>query len=322
MIPDSSHLLHIRGLSTETLQNYLSLAQKIKKDPSPYSQSLKGKSILQFFIENSTRTRMSFDTATRRLGGTIISFSPGISSLNKGETIIDTVQTIQQYGVDLVAMRHSSSGSPELVARALKVPIVNAGDGQHEHPTQALLDAMTLLEQWKIDPATADPMKNKTIVIVGDVLHSRVARSNIHLLTRLGARVILCAPQTFLPSDLSLFPKVEIEYKLDRVLPIADAVMCLRIQFERQNDRQIPSQAEYRHFWGMTAERNLLMKNDAVVLHPGPVNRGLEIDPEIADSSRSMILKQVENGVWARMAVLHTLIHANDTKSDTKGVSV
>jgi aspartate carbamoyltransferase catalytic subunit len=307
MIPDSRHLLHIRGLSVETLQTYLSLSQKIKQDPSKYTQVLKGKSVLQFFIENSTRTRMSFDTAIRKLGGGIISFSPGISSLNKGETIIDTIQTIKQYGMDMVAIRHSSSGAPALVASVLDVPVVNAGDGQHEHPTQALLDCFTLLEHWKINPTQANPFKDKTIVIVGDIFHSRVARSNIHAMTTLGARVVLCAPQTFLPSDLSLFPKVDVEYKLDRILPHADAVMCLRIQFERQNDRQIPSKQEYRHFWGMTAERKHALKSGAVVMHPGPVNRGLEIDPEIADSSQSLILKQVENGVWTRMAVLATL---------------
>lgn len=299
MIPESC--LHIRGLSTDQIHSFLSLAGSIKRDPQKYSQVLKGKTILQFFIENSTRTRMSFEAATRKLGGMSVAFAAASSSLNKGETLLDTVQTIQQYGVDGVVMRHSSGGSPELVAQVTGLPVINAGDGQHEHPTQALLDAFTLLEQWK-------SMNGKTVVILGDILHSRVARSNIHLLTRLGARVILCAPQTFLPSDLSLFPKVEIEYQLDRVLKQADALMCLRIQFERQNDRQIPSQREYRHFWGLTVERGRELKADAFVMHPGPMNRGLEIDPEVADSSRSLILKQVENGVWARAAVLASLV--------------
>jgi aspartate carbamoyltransferase catalytic subunit len=308
MIPESQHLLHIRGLSVEQLQAYLLLARKIKENPSRFSQSLKGKTVLQFFIESSTRTRMSFDTAIRRLGGSAISFTPGGSSLSKGETIIDTVQNIRQYGMDLVTIRHHSSGSPALVASVLDVPVVNAGDGQHEHPTQALLDAFTMLEHWGLDVTKSAPLAGKTIAIVGDIFHSRVARSNIHSLTKLGARVVLCAPQTFLPSDLSLFPKVEVEYKLDRIISHADAFMCLRIQFERQNDRQIPSTAEYRHFWGMTAERKHLMKANAVVMHPGPVNRGLEVDPEVADGSQSLILKQVENGVWARMAVLTSLI--------------
>lgn len=301
MIPESRHLIHIRGIPTETLHELLSLAQSIKQDPAKYSQALKGKTILQFFIENSTRTRMSFEAAIRKLGGTSIAFAAGTSSLNKGETLLDTIQTIRQYGVDAVVMRHSSGGSPELVANAIQIPVINAGDGQHEHPTQALLDAFTLLEQWK-------SLSGKTIVILGDILHSRVARSNIHLLTRLGARVVLCAPQTFLPSDLSLFPRVEVEYKLDQVLKQADAVMCLRIQFERQNDQQIPSKQEYRHFWGLTVERAREMKSDAVVMHPGPMNRGLEIDAEVADSSRSLVLKQVENGVWVRAAVLASLV--------------
>jgi len=306
MIPDSC--LHIRGLSDDRIRSFLSLAVSIKRDPEKYSQTLKGKTVLQFFVENSTRTRMSFEAATRKLGGTSVVFAAATSSLQKGESLLDTIQTLCQYGIDGIVMRHSSGGSPEFVAGAVSVPVINAGDGQHEHPTQALLDAFTLLEHWKLEGAPKNSLNGKTVAIVGDILHSRVARSNVHLLARLGARVILCAPQTLLPSDLSLFPAVEIEHRLDSAIPQADAIMALRIQFERQDDSLIPSKREYRHFWGLTPERMAIMKNDAVVLHPGPMNRGLEIDPEVADSSRSLILKQVENGVWVRAAILAMLV--------------
>jgi len=301
MIPDSC--LHIRGLSDDRIHSFLSLAASIKRDPQKYSQTLKGKTVLQFFVENSTRTRMSFEAATRKLGGTSVAFAAASSSLQKGESLLDTIQTLCQYGIDGIVMRHSSGGSPEFVSQAVSVPVINAGDGQHEHPTQALLDAFTLLEHWKVSD-----FRGKTIVIVGDILHSRVARSNIHLLARLGAKVILCAPQTLLPSDLSLFPAVEIEHRLDSVLGQVDAIMALRIQFERQDDSLIPSKREYRNFWGLTVERMAALKKDTVVLHPGPMNRGLEIDPEVADSARSLILKQVENGVWLRASVLAQLI--------------
>ncbi len=303
------NLITIRELSSEQIKSILSLSLKIKKTPDAFSSVLKGKTILQFFIENSTRTRMSFEAATRRLGGSSIAFAASASSLSKGETLLDTIQTIKQFGIDLVVMRHSSGGSPAFLADEIKVPVVNAGDGQHEHPTQALLDALTLVEQWGSDLNQANPFTGKKIMIVGDILHSRVARSNIHLLTKLGSQVILCAPQTLLPSNLSLFPHVEVTYRPESHLKEVDAVMALRIQFERQNNQQlVPSKEEYRHFWGMTSERAKQLKQSAVILHPGPMNRGLEIDSEVADSSRSLILKQVENGVWARAAVLSTLL--------------
>jgi aspartate carbamoyltransferase catalytic subunit len=306
MIPDS--LTSIRELDSVSLLRFLALAQSIKRNPIPFQSALKGKTVLQFFVENSTRTRMSFEAATRKLGGASVAFAPGNSSLSKGETLLDTVQTINQYGVDAIVMRHSSGGSPELVAKAMQKPVINAGDGSHEHPTQAMLDAFTMAEHFGISFDHEDAFAKKTILILGDTLHSRVARSNIHLLTKLGARVILSGPKTLTIRNLELFPKVEIENFPDRILPECDAVMCLRIQTERQSQGLIPSIEEYRHFWGLTSERARTLKKAAVVLHPGPMNRGIEIDSEVADSDRALVLKQVENGVLVRMAVLAKLI--------------
>jgi aspartate carbamoyltransferase catalytic subunit len=309
MIPES--LLTIREINSERIQAYLHLAARMKQAPEKFSHLLKNRTVLQFFVENSTRTRMSFEAATRKLGGTNIAFTVGTSSLSKGETLLDTVQTICRYGVNSVVMRNYSGGTPKLIADVLKLPIVNAGDGQHEHPTQALLDSFTLAQHWGIEwsAGAKNPFKNKTVMIIGDILHSRVARSNIHCLTKLGAEVILCAPRTLLPSDFSLFPKVQIESRPDYALKQVDAVMCLRIQVERQNQQQIPSKEEYRHFWGLTVERAKTLRKDAAILHPAPMNRGIEIDSEVADSAQSLILKQVENGVWARMAVLGSLLN-------------
>ena len=302
-------LITVRELDDAQLRKIISLSFEIKKNPNAYAQTLKGKSVLQFFVENSTRTKMSFETAVRKLGGTNIAFAGGSSSLSKGETLFDTLDTIKQYGVDAVIMRHSSGGAIDWVSKSTSIPAINAGDGQHEHPTQALLDAFTLFEHWGLSPDDSEPFKNKKILIVGDVLHSRVARSNIHSLTKLGAEVVLVAPKTLLPSDLSLFPKVKVLNRWDtaegeKELSTADAVMMLRLQLERQKGAFFPSVSEYRHFWGLTRERAGILKNEAVVLHPGPVNRGVEIDSEVVDSKKSLILKQVENGVWVRMAAL------------------
>ncbi len=310
-----SHLLTIRELSSDQIRALLSLSNRIKKNQEAYSQVLKGKAILQFFIENSTRTRMSFEYATRKLGGTNVTFAAASSSLNKGETLLDTIQTIKHFGVDAVVMRHTSGGTPALVAKVLGSPVLNAGDGQHEHPTQALLDALTLAEHWQMSFEKSLSFEGKKVMILGDILHSRVARSHIHLLTKLGAEVTLCAPLTLLPPDLSLFPKVNVIYRPDTAIPNMDAVMCLRIQYERQNGRHIPSKEEYRHFWGMTEVRAKLMKSEAVVMHPGPINRGVEIDPEVADSARSLILKQVENGIWVRMAALASLLNPEGVRA-------
>ena len=301
-------LTTIRGLKEDQVRALLSLAEKIKKNPDNFNHVLKGKTILQFFVENSTRTRMSFEAATRKLGGMSIAFASATSSLSKGETLLDTVQTIQQYGVNAIVMRHSSGGSPDFVAEVTGLPVVNAGDGSHEHPTQALLDSFTLAEHWGISFDRELPFKGKTVLILGDTIYSRVTRSNIHALTKLGAKVILCGPKTLTIKNTELFPKIEIIDFPESVIGQVDAVMTLRIQFERQAQGGIPSKEEYRYFWGLNQERVAQMRKDAVILHPGPMNRGVEIDAEVADSERSLMLKQVENGVWVRMAVLAQLV--------------
>jgi aspartate carbamoyltransferase catalytic subunit len=306
MVPETFN--SIRGLSAQTLCELLLLTRKIKADPVVYSTILKGKTVLQFFVENSTRTRMSFEAATRRLGGASIAFAASTSSLQKGETLLDTVRVIQQYGVDAIVMRHSSGGSPDFVARATGLPVVNAGDGSHEHPTQALLDAFTLSEVWGSDLLSATPFRGRTLLIIGDTLQSRVTRSNLHFFSTLGGQVILSGPRTLAIRDLSLFPNVRYVAFPDEVIGEADAVMALRIQFERGYRGLIPSVEEYRTFWGLTESRVARMRPGVPILHPGPMNRGVEIDPAVADSSQARVLDQVENGVFARMAVLGTLI--------------
>ncbi len=301
-------LTTIRDLKEDQVRALLTLAKSIKKNPDDYTSVLKGKTVLQFFVENSTRTRMSFEAATRKLGGASIAFASATSSLSKGETLLDTIQTIQQYGVNAIVMRHSSGGSPDFVANVTGLPVVNAGDGSHEHPTQALLDSLTLSEHWGIDFTKEEPFSGKTVMILGDTIYSRVTRSNIHCLTKLGAKVILCGPKTLTIKNTELFPKIEVIDFPESVIGSVDAVMTLRIQLERQLSGGIPSKEEYRHFWGLHQERVAQMKKGAVILHPGPMNRGVEIDAEVADSDRSLMLKQVENGVWARMAVLATLV--------------
>ena len=306
MFPD--HLTSIRGIAPDTLRDLLRLGKKIKAEPARFSSALKGKTILQFFVENSTRTRMSFEAATRRLGGASIAFAAATSSLQKGETLLDTVRVIQQYGVDAIVMRHSSGGSPDFVARATGLPVINAGDGSHEHPTQALLDAFTLAEAWGSDLDGPEPFRGRKLLIIGDTLQSRVTRSNIHLFSALGGQVILSGPRTLAIRDVSLFPEVKKVDFPDEVISEVDAVMALRVQFERGHKGLIPSVEEYRTFWGLTEERVSRMKPSAPILHPGPMNRGVEIDPEVADSDRALVLDQVENGVLVRMAVLGALV--------------
>ncbi len=298
----------IRGLDSKILCSLLSQAAKIKSSPESYASVLKGKTILQFFVENSTRTRLSFEAATRKLGGVNLSFSAATSSLSKGETLTDTVNVIRQYGVDGIVVRHRSMGAPDLLSNATGLPVINAGDGAHEHPTQALLDAFTLGEHWKVDFKNPDCFRGKKIMILGDLRHSRVARSNIHLLTALQAEVHVCAPSTLMIPNLELFPKVTTHSFPDSVISGMDALMALRIQTERQTQGVIPSLAEYREFWGLSVERAKRLARKTVILHPGPMNRGVEIDSEVADSAASLILKQVENGIFARMSVLASVV--------------
>ncbi|HTL13016.1 MAG TPA: aspartate carbamoyltransferase catalytic subunit, partial [Bdellovibrionota bacterium] len=260
---------------------------------------LSGVTVGLVFFEDSTRTRTSFETAAVRLGARVQGFSAGTSSIKKGETTYDTLITLKQAGADGFVVRHPSSGGPAYLAQKLGYPVLNAGDGFHEHPTQGLLDALTLEE-------ALGTLKGKRILIVGDIAHSRVARSNAHCLSKLGAEVILCGPPTLLTPPGALPGRVTSQ--VDQEIPQADAVMMLRIQFERQSFFPVPSASEFTRFWGLTQDRAKKLKNDARVLHPGPMNRGLEIDSAVADSPRSLIARQVALGVPARMAAMAAVL--------------
>lgn len=262
---------------------------------------LTGQTVVNLFFENSTRTRTSFELAIRKLGGNVLNFAASSSSVQKGETLIDTAKNIQAMRAHCVIVRHASAGSPVVLASSLKIPVINAGDGFHEHPTQGLLDAFTICEKL-------GKIQGKRIVIFGDIAHSRVARSNIHILKKLGASVAVCGPPTLLPPKPEILG-VDFAYRLEELLPSADVVMALRIQLERQNRMQIPSLSEYARVWGLNRDRARLLSNHAIILHPGPINRGVEIDPEVADGPRSFILDQVFNGILIRMAVLAQICH-------------
>ena len=255
--------------------------------------------VANLFFENSTRTRTSFSLAARRLGADTVDFTASSSSLSKGETFIDTAQTIEAMGVDLVVCRHRTPGAPHLLARSLKAGVLNAGDGTHEHPTQGLLDIYTILKR-------RGQIAGLTVALVGDIRHSRVARSNIHGLMALGARVIVCGPATLIPSDITQLG-VEVAYNLDDILPEVDCVNLLRVQFERQRGAFFPSIAEYAHLFGMNGDRIRRARKDLLVLAPGPINRGVELTPEVADGPNSLILNQVTNGLLIRMACLTLL---------------
>jgi aspartate carbamoyltransferase catalytic subunit len=272
---------------------------------------LQGKTVVTLFFENSTRTRNSFDLATRRLGGSSLGVAVANSSVSKGETLIDTARNIVAMRPHCLVVRHSSAGSPDFLARSQPVPVVNAGDGFREHPTQGLLDAFTIEEKL-------GTVKGKRVVILGDIAHSRVARSNIHILKKLGASVAVCGPPTLLPPKPEALG-VEHAYRPEELLKKADVVIALRIQLERQNKMQIPSVAEYARVWGLNSERAKLLKKEAIILHPGPINRGVEIDTEVADGAHSVILDQVFNGVLVRMAVLATICNPSGLDTWLKG---
>jgi aspartate carbamoyltransferase catalytic subunit len=297
-VPRFPHLLAAADLTESQIRYLLAVARQLgphvnRGETVPL---LQGKTIVTLFFENSTRTRSSFDLATRRLAGGTLSIAVAGSSVTKGETLIDTARNIEAMRAHCLIVRHSSAGSPHFLARSQSMPVVNAGDGFHEHPTQGLLDAFTIEEKL-------GTVKGKRIVILGDIAHSRVARSNIHILKKLGASVAVCGPPTLLPPRPEALG-VDFAYRPESLLPDADVVMALRIQLERQNRMQIPSVAEYSQVWGLNRERAKLLKKDAIILHPGPVNRGVELDTEVADGPRSVILDQVFNGVLVRMAVL------------------
>jgi aspartate carbamoyltransferase catalytic subunit len=298
------HLLGLEGMPAAALTRLLDVAETytgVGVGDQPKRDDLKGKLVVNLFYEPSTRTRMSFGLAARRLGADVLDFSPTGSSTAKGESFIDTAKNIEAMGIDIVVVRHSSPGAPHMLAKYLKphVRVINAGDGAHEHPTQALLDIFTIRQRL-------GRIEGLTVGLIGDIMHSRVARSNIHGLTTLGAKVIVCGPTTLVPSEVERWG-VEVAHRLDDVLPRCDVLNLLRIQFERQRSGLFPSIREYRLLFGVDSDRMRKTKPNVLILAPGPINRGVEISPEVADGPRSAILDQVTHGLAVRMAVLSEL---------------
>lgn len=303
---DPRHLLGIAGLSRDSLLEILSAARRFRdswRDGVRESRELAGVEVGLAFFEDSTRTRVSFDLAAQRLGARTVTISEAGSSISKGESLLDTVRTLGAMGVGLIVVRHRSPGVPSFLARHAGVGVINAGDGTHEHPTQALLDLLTLSDAW------GGRFEGRRMAIIGDLSHSRVFRSAALGLRTLGARVVASGPATLMPPDLEALG-AEFVPTLDAALDGADAVMALRIQRERMEDGLLPSTSAYARTWGLTTERLSRTRPEAVVLHPGPVNRGVEITSEVADGPRSVILRQVENGVAVRCAVLERCARA------------
>jgi len=299
------HLLSVGDLGgrqgvDEILERSESFLEVTRRD-IPKVPALRGRTVVSLFYEDSTRTRLSFETAARRLSADTLSFAVPTSSVNKGESLRDTVRTIEAMGVDAMVVRHSSAGTPNRIASWTDASVVNAGDGRHEHPTQALLDAFTLRR------SRGPSLEGCRIVIVGDVRNSRVARSVILLFHTLGCELTICGPPTLMPECLDGWP-VSVSYDLDDALCEADVVYLLRIQSERIGQALLPSTREYASRWGLTGERAARLKPDTLVMHPGPMNRGIEIADEVADSPRSLVTEQVANGVAVRMAVLYALL--------------
>jgi len=303
------HLLSISDLSYDEAVQILDTAQELARvsdGPMKKLPTLRGRTIVNLFYEDSTRTRISFEAAAKRLSADVINFSAKGSSVSKGESLKDTALTLQAMGADAVIIRHSASGAARRLADSewTSGSVVNAGDGTHEHPSQALLDSFTIRKHLAHGGKDLAGLK---VAIVGDVLHSRVARSNVLLLDKLGAKVFLVAPPTLLPVGIENWPAT-VSYDLDSVLPQVDAVMMLRIQMERMSDSFFPSAREYSRYFGLNQERLAKLKPTAIVMHPGPMNRGLEITAESADSARSVIVEQVSNGISVRMAILYLLL--------------
>ncbi len=307
------HLLDTRTLSRDDALRILDVAEDMRDTQSREVKklpTLRGKTVVNLFFEDSTRTRISFEAAAKRLSADVINFSAKGSSVSKGESLQDTAQTLQAMGADAVVIRHGASGAPHTLATSgwISAGVLNAGDGTHEHPTQALLDAFTIRKRVFGDDSRGRDLAGLHVAIVGDILHSRVARSNVWLLTTLGARVTLVAPPTLVPQDVSAWP-VTISYDLDQAIASApDAVMMLRIQLERMNAAYFPTEREYSRRWGLDAARMGSLPTASIVMHPGPMNRGLEISADAADSPRSTVLEQVANGVSVRMAALYLLL--------------
>jgi aspartate carbamoyltransferase catalytic subunit len=297
------HLLSIADLGRVGIEGVLRLTDsfvEVSQRRIPKVPALRGKSVATLFYEDSTRTRVSFETAAKRLSADTMTVTVGTSSVNKGESVRDTVETLDAMGVDALVVRHASAGVPFQVANWVEASVINAGDGWHEHPTQALLDCYTISERL-------GTLQDKRIAIVGDIKHSRVARSNVLAFSLLGAEVTLVGPKTLLPPNLERWP-VEVSSDLDAVLPKVDVAYLLRLQSERQTEALIPSLREYTATYGLTRDRARLLRDEAIVMHAGPMNRGVELAPEVADSDVSVITRQVANGVAVRMAVLYLLL--------------
>jgi aspartate carbamoyltransferase catalytic subunit len=299
----TKHLLGIKDLSSEDISLILATASQFKEvlqRPVKKVPSLRDITIVNLFYENSTRTRISFELAEKRLSADTINFSASASSVSKGETLLDTVNNILSMKVDMVVMRHSASGAPHFLAKHIPAAIVNAGDGINEHPTQALLDAFSIQEKM-------GSLEGKKVVLIGDIMHSRVALSNIYLLKKMGAEVMVAGPPTLIPTYIKEALQVKVEYNLQKALQWCDVANVLRIQLERQNQVLFSSLREYNLAYGVSKKLLDGLQKEIVIMHPGPINRGVEIDSDVADSSQSIILQQVENGVAVRMAVLYLL---------------
>jgi aspartate carbamoyltransferase catalytic subunit len=298
-----SGLLGIEPLDRVEIEAILDRAKSFQPQTARRkSDQLRGRMIVNLFFEASTRTRTSFEIAAKRLGADAISITATGSSVSKGESLVDTLNTLGAMHPDAIVMRHAASGAPHFLARYLvETPIINAGDGTHEHPTQALLDARTILDR-------RPTLEGLRVAIIGDIAHSRVARSNLYLLSKFGAQIVLCGPASLLPPELAqLAPGVSLTHQIEAAIRGADVIMMLRVQLERQHEPAF-SANEYFQFYGLRLEHMSLAKSDAVVMHPGPINRGREISSEVADSQRSVILNQVENGIAVRMAVLERIL--------------
>ena len=297
-------LLGIEELDRAEIETILARAkdfQPIQTQPSKKLDALRGRMIVNLFYEASTRTRTSFEIAAKRLGADAVSITAAGSSVSKGESLVDTLNTLAAMHPNAIVMRHSASGAPHFLARHLPIPIINAGDGTHEHPTQALLDARTILDRR---PA----LGGLRVAIIGDIAHSRVARSNVHLLSKFGADIVLCGPASLLPPELArMAPGITLTTDIREAIRDADVIMMLRVQLERQHEAAFPA-SEYFQFYGLRLEHLQLAKPDAIVMHPGPINRGRELSSDVADFQRSVILNQVENGIAVRMAVLERVI--------------
>ena len=293
-------LISIESLSKEEISTIFYVAASLKETFEADNSEklyLKGRTVVNLFLEPSTRTRLAFEIAAKRLGADVVSITTDASSLTKGETLRDTARNIAALKADMIAIRHSASGAPNYLSKVVEIPVINAGDGSHAHPTQALLDAFTLLEHFE----SLDGVK---VTILGDILFSRVARSNIVCLQKLGAKVTVAGPSTLVPKEFESMG-ARVCHNLKNALEDADAVMLLRIQHERQSSTHFPSLSEYTSMFGLNKERAGWLNPHTIIMHPGPINRGVEIDSEIADSDRSVVLQQVTNGIFIRMAVLY-----------------